>query len=150
MGESLESRGGYMVNGKMPFYLTLLAAILFLTVLFLLQPYSVTSPWSAYTRPAQRYLQAALRRDSLALVRQSESPGPVQWALNAARTHPDSLAIWARHARAWTGGRRGDTADVALSTPTDVCSEHPIWLRFVGHGDSARILQASSACFEHK
>jgi hypothetical protein len=136
------------MNGKMPLYLTLLGAALLITGLAVLQPYSVTPRWSAYTKPAQRFLQAALRGDSIALARQSESEGPVLWALDAARLYPDSLAVWARRGEAWTGGRRGDTADVLLSTPTPVCSEHPIWLRFVGSGEDARVLRASSACFE--
>lgn len=137
-----------MTNGKMPLYLTLLAATLFVLALAILQPYSVSSPWRAYTRPAQRYLKAAVRLDSLALARQSGSAGPVVWALNAARRHPESLAVWASDAEAWTGGRRGDTVDVALQTPTEVCSRHPIWLSFVGAGDDARVLHASSDCFE--
>jgi hypothetical protein len=136
------------VNGKTPLYLTLLGAVLLGAGLAILQPYSVVSPWSAYTKPAQRFLQAAVRRDSLALTRQSASAAPVVWALAAARTHPDSLAVWARNARASTGGRWGDTVDVLLSTSTEVCDEHPIWIRFVGSGDNARVLRASSACFE--
>lgn len=137
-----------MVNGRTPFYLTLLAAALFVGAIWILQPYSVVSPWSAYTKPARRYLQAAMRQDSVALAEQSGSAEPIAWALAAARTYPDSLAIWAREAEGSTGGRRGDTADVLLSTRTEVCSDHPIWLRFVGSGEEARVLQASSACFE--
>jgi hypothetical protein len=139
-----------MVNGKMPFYLTLLAGTLLVLALAILQPYSVSSPWRVYTKPAQRYLQAAVRLDSIALTRQSGSAAPVVWALHAARTHPESLAVWASDAEAWSGGRRGDTVDVVLQTPTEVCSRHPIWLSFVGVGDNARVLHASSACFEAK
>jgi hypothetical protein len=139
-----------MVNGRMPIYLTLLAAVLCVAALWILQPYTVRSPWDAYTKPAQRFLHAALRRDSLALSRQSGSIAPVVWALRAARTQPESLMVWARGAEAWTGKRRGDTADVLLSTTTDVCSRHPIWLRFVGSGDEVKVLRASSACFESR
>jgi hypothetical protein len=136
------------MNGRTPLYLTLLGVALLIAGLVILQPYSVTSPWSIYTAPAQRFLQAALRGDSLALARQSESAEPVTWALAARRMHPDSLAVWARAAEASTGGRWGDTAEVLLSTPTDVCSKHPIWVRFVGSGDEAKVLRVSSTCFE--
>jgi len=138
------------MNGKTPLYLTLLAAAMFVTAVLIFQPYSVRSPWSVYTGPAQRYLQAALRRDSLALVEQSTSSAPVEWGLRAARMYPESLAVWAREAQVWTGGRWADTAEVLLSTSSDVCSRHPIWLRFVGTGDRAKVLRAWSACFESR
>jgi hypothetical protein len=136
------------MNGRTPLYLTLLGAALLVTGMVVLQPYSVTSPWGVYSRPAQRFLQAALRGDSVALARQSGSVEPVIWALAAARRHPDSLAAWARDAEAWTGGRWGDTAEVALQTSAPVCRDHPIWIRFVGSGDNARVLRVSSTCFE--
>ncbi len=135
------------MNGRMPLYLTLLAAVLFVAALRIFEPYSVSSPWRAYSEPAKRYLQAAVRQDSLALVRQSGAPAAVQWALAAARNQPESLAAWARDAEAWTGERRGDTADVLLAVPSEVCSKHPIWLRFVGLGKEARVLHATSTCF---
>jgi hypothetical protein len=138
------------MNGKAPLYLTLLGSTLLITAVLVFQPYSVTSPWSAYTAPAQRYLQAAMRRDSAALVQQSISAAPVEWGLKAARLYPDSLAVWAREAQVWTGGRWADTAEVLLSTPTDVCSRHPIWLRFVGTGDRAKVVRAWSACFDRR
>jgi hypothetical protein len=136
------------MNGRTPLYLTLLGAALLVAGLAILQPYSVTSPWGVYSRPAQRFLQAALRGDSLALAQQSESVEPVVWALAAARRHPDSLAAWAKDAEAWTGGRWGDTAEVVLQTSAEVCRDHPIWIRFVGSGDNARVLRVSSTCFE--
>jgi hypothetical protein len=136
------------MNGKAPLYLTLVAGILLVAAITFLQPYSVTSRWSVYTRPAQRFLQAALREDSAALVRQSASVSAVTWALHAARRHPDSLAVWAREAEAWSGARWGDTAEVVLQTESDVCSKRPIWIRFAGSGEDAVVLQASSACFE--
>ena len=137
-----------MVNGKVPLYLTFLAGVLCAAALWFLQPYTVRSPWDAYTRPAQLFLQTALRRDSVALMRQSGSVAPVVWALAAARARPESLTAIARAAEAWTGQRRGDTADVLLSAET--CSRHPIWLRFVGSGDQMKVLRASSACFESR
>jgi hypothetical protein len=137
-----------VTNGRMPLYLTLLAGLVFALALAVLQPYSVTSHWRAYTKPAQRFLQAAVKQDSLALVRQSNSDSAVAWALHAARLQPESLEVWARTAQASTGGRRGDTIDVLLESTTEVCSAHPIWISFVGTGDDARVLDASSACFE--
>src|SRR5919107_1487510 len=95
---ALRDEVAHAMNGKTPVYLTLLAAALFVTAVFIFQPYSVTSPWSVYTGPAQRYLQAALRRDSLALVQQSISPAPVEWGLRAGRMYPESLAVWAHEA----------------------------------------------------
>jgi hypothetical protein len=136
------------MNGKTPVYLTLLGAALLAVSVVILQPYSVTSPWRVYSRPAQRFLQAALRGDSLALAQQSGSVEPVVWALAAARRHPDSLAPWAKDAEAWTGGRWGDTAEVVLQTSAEVCRDHPIWIRFVGSGENARVLRVSSTCFE--
>jgi hypothetical protein len=138
------------MNGKTPLLLTLAGAILLVAAIAVLQPYSVTSPWSVYTRPAQRFLRAALRGDSVALAHQSASPEPVVWALQAARKHRDSLAVWARSAEASTGGKWGDTAEVLLQTPTDVCSKDPIWIRFAGVGDNAIVLRASSTCFEDR
>jgi hypothetical protein len=147
--ESLTAGPGLM-NGQTPLFLTLLGAALLLVGVAVLQPYSVTSPWAVYSTPAQRFLQAAVRGDSLALARQSGSAEPVVWALAAARRYPDSLAAWARDAEAWSGGRWGDTAEVVLQISGQVCSEHPIWIRFVGSGDNARVLRVSSTCFEPK
>ncbi len=137
-----------MVNGKTPLYLTLLAAALLLTALFALQPYSADWPGRSYTKPAQRYIRAALRQDSAGLLRLSALSTPVRWALTAARAHPESLALWTRHTRAWTGERHGDTADVFLFPPGEGCGNAPIVLRFVGSGRDARVLAASSACLD--
>jgi hypothetical protein len=137
-----------MVNGKTPLYLTLLAAALFVTAVLTFQPYSADWPGTAYAKPARRYIRAALRQDSVGLVRLSASVGPVVWALDAARKHPDLLASWARHTRAWTGERRGDTAEVFLYPVREPCSQVPMVLRFVGSGGHARVLRASSACLD--
>jgi hypothetical protein len=136
------------MNGRAPLYLTLAAAIVLVMALVLLQPYSVTPRWSVYTEPARQFLRAALRGDSVALARQSASSSPVAWALRAARRHPDSLAVWAREADAWSGAKWGDTAEVVFQTQSDVCSRSPIWIRFAGSGNDALVLQASSGCFE--
>jgi hypothetical protein len=136
-----------MVNGKTPLYLSVLATCVFAAGVLVLQPYSVTSPWSAYTTPVRRYFRAALARDSLALVRQSAGAGPVAWALAAARAHPDSVAVWARDARAWGGERRADTAEVFVSLPTAPCN---MVVRFVGGADHARVVQATSTCWDSR
>jgi hypothetical protein len=135
-------------NGKIPLYLTLLAVLLIVGVVLAVQPYSVPSPWYRYEAPSRRYLRAALRQDSVALARQSVSTVPVAWALHAARAHPAELRVWSRYARPWWGVERGDTATVYLDTHTGVCRDHPIVLHFVGGGSRARVLQATSACFE--
>jgi hypothetical protein len=134
-----------MLNGRTPVYLTVLVTFMLVTAVLVLQPYSVTSPWNAYTKPVRLYLQAALARDSLTLVRQSAAAAPVAWALSAARAHPDSVGLWARQVKAWGGARRADTADVFLSLPTARCN---MIVRFVSKGSQERVLQASSACWE--
>ena len=68
------------------------------------------------------------------------------WALTAARTHRDSLALWASRIQAWTGARSGDTTEVVVYPPGEACSEAPIRFRFVGSGDEALVLSAASAC----
>jgi len=137
-----------MVNGKAPLYLTVVAAVLLGAAILLIQPYSADFPGTAYAKPARRYLQAAISQDSVRLSRLSASAAPVAWALEAARTHPDSLAAWAGRTQAWTGVRRGDTTDVLVYPAGEPCSQEPIVLRFVGTGDDARVLNASSACFD--
>jgi hypothetical protein len=137
-----------MVNGKTPLYLTVLAAVLLGSAVLLLQPYSADFPGTAYAKPVRRYLQAAIRQDSVSLSRLSASAAPVAWALDAARIRPDSLAAWAGRTSARTGVRRGDTTDVLVFPDGEPCSHAPIVLRFVGTGDDARVAKASSACFD--
>jgi hypothetical protein len=137
-----------MVNGKIPLYLTLLVMALFAAVLLTFQPYSADWPGTAYTKPAQRYIRAAIRQDSVGLLRLSVTRSPVSWALEAARAHPDTLALWARRVQAFTGERRGDTAEVFVYPLGDACGEAPIVLRFVGTGSRAKVLGASSACLD--
>ncbi len=140
------------MNDKAPIYVTLAGAAVLVLFLLLVQPYSATSgppsPWDVYTQPARRFLEAALRRDSLELSRQSVSSGPVAWGLAAARRYPDSLAVWARELQVWSGVRRGDTAEVLFHTSTAVCDERPIWLRFLGDSGQFKVVEAGSACFE--
>lgn len=137
-----------MVDGKQPLFLTIIAAALFVAALFTLQPYSADWPGTAYIKPAQHYIRAALQRDSVRLARLSTSEMPVVWALDAARTHPESLALWAGHTRAWTGVRSGETTEVFLYPPGEVCSEAPIVFRFIGTGSDAKVLSASSSCLD--
>jgi hypothetical protein len=137
-----------MVNGRTPLYLTLLAGALFVAVILTFQPYSADWPGGGYAKPAKRYIRAAIRQDSAGLARLSASATPVVWALNAARSHPDSLALWARRTEARTGYRQGDTTEVFLYPIGEVCSEAPIVLRFLGSGSEARVLRASSACLD--
>jgi hypothetical protein len=131
------------MNGRTPLYLTAIAAALLAGAVLFFQPYSVRSPWRAYSRPVQRYLRAALAQDSLALTRQSVDAAPVAWALAVARSHPDSLAVWAHEAEAWAGNRHADTTEVFVSPPSADCS---MVVRFVGRGDAARVKEASSSC----
>ena len=149
MRESLGGRGDAMVNGKTPFYLTVVAAILFGAAVLLLQPYSADFPGTAYAKPARTYLRAAIRQDSLELVRRSASAAAVAWALHVARAHPDSLTAWAGHTYTYIAGRRADTAEVLVYPAQEPCSEVPIVLHFIGTGRQARVLQASSACLNH-
>jgi hypothetical protein len=137
-----------MVNGKIPLYLTVLVMALLAAALLTFQPYSADWPGTGYTKPARRYIRAAIRQDSVSLVRLSVSVSPVAWALDAARAHPDTLALWGRRVQAWTGERRGDTAEVFVYPMGEACGEAPIVFRFVGSGGNARVLRASSACLD--
>ena len=133
------------MNGKTPYALALVGAALLLGALLILQPYSVTSPWGGYTEPARRFLSAAVQHDTLDLHRQSLGAPAVQWAIAAARSHPESLAHWAQYAEAWAGNRPGDTIEVFVATPSSSCD---LVLEFVGPVGTAKIDRASSACFE--
>jgi hypothetical protein len=135
-----------MVNGKTPFYLTLVALLLFGTAILVVQPYSADFPGTAYARPARAYLRAAIRQDSLSLDRLSASAAAVEWALDVARTHPDSLAAWAGPTYTYIAAHRADTAEVLVYPAREPCGEVPIVLRFIGTGRQARVVRASSAC----
>jgi hypothetical protein len=144
------------MNGRMPLYLTLLLAAVLSAAMLLVQPYSgrggdtSSSPWDVYTEPAQRFLEAAVEKDSLALLRQSTNIAPVAWALAAARNKPDFLRVWAREAWVWAGSRHGDTTEVLYATYSDICADQPVWLRFVEARDEARVVAAGSACFSQR
>jgi hypothetical protein len=136
------------VNGKTPLYLTLVVITLLIAGLLALQPYTADWPGARYTAPARRYVRAAIRQDSVELLRMSASMSPVTWALEVARAHPDTLALWAGRVRAWTGERLGDTVEVFLYPPGDACQEAPIVFRFVDSGNAMRVFRVSSACLD--
>jgi hypothetical protein len=129
------------VNGKTPVYLSLVLAAVLSAAMLLAQPYSYRSgppsPWQAYSEPARRFLQAAMRKDSMALARQSAATAPVSWALGMARERPESLSDWASDVKVWTGSRHGDTTEILLY--------QPVWLRFVGTDSSTRVVEAGWA-----
>jgi hypothetical protein len=133
------------MNAKMPWLLTVLGLGLFAGFFMTVQPYSA---WhgQAYAEPAQRYVQAALRQDSVKLARLSAASTPVSWALQAARMHPESLALWIDHPEAWIGAHYGDTTEVFLYPSGEACSKAPILIRFVGSGRHAKVLSATSRC----
>jgi hypothetical protein len=137
-----------MVKGKEPLFLTILAAGMLVAAVFAVQPYSADGTGRGYAKPARRYLQAAMEQDSIRLARLSVSDSPVSWALKAARTQPESLALWSRRAHAWTGARRGDTTELVLYPQGERCSNAPIVFRFVGTGSKARVLSISSSCLD--
>jgi hypothetical protein len=141
-----------MLNGKTPIYLTLIAGAAFAAAMLVSPPYVTRSgppsPFEVYAQPAQRYLLAAVKRDSLALVEQSASSTPVAWGLEISRRYPDSLAALASDPHVWSGFTRGDTAEVLFFS--DVCANQPFWMRFVGKGDSAKVVEAGTACFEER
>ncbi len=135
-----------MVDGKPPLFLTILSAVIFVAALVTLQPYSADWPGREYIKPAQQYVRAALRQDSVKLARLSVSSTPVRWALEAARKHRESLLSWEQGTQARTGERLGDTTAVYLYPHGELCSKAPIMFRFVGSGSEARVLSASSSC----
>jgi hypothetical protein len=132
------------MNGKTPIVLTAIAAAIMAVAVLVFQPYSVRSPWTAYSPAARRYLRTALERDSVGLARQSDDTGSVTWALSVARRHSDSLAVWSRSAEAWAGIRHADTAEVFVATPQSTCS---LVFRFVGPARYPRVQKASGTCF---
>lgn len=135
-----------MVNGKTPFYLMLVAVVLMVAAVLIVQPYSADFPGTRYAAPARRYLRAAIHQDSVELRGLSASKAAVDWALLVARAHPDSLAAWAGRTHTYVTALRADTAEVLVYPAADPCSDVPIVLRFVGAGNRARVVDASSAC----
>ena len=138
-----------MVNGKMPVILTVAALAFLAGARLWLQPYSAEFPGRNFTRPARRFLAAAIRQDSTALVRIAGAMEPVSWALTAARRQPGRLRAWASGAEVWVGSRSADTTEVfVLNSSGATCPMTPIRVRFVGSGDRARVVKANSRCFD--
>jgi hypothetical protein len=133
-----------MTDDRKALALTVLLAGLFTGLVFLAQPY--TAPGGPLTKPAQRYVRAALRGDSLRLAALSASTEPVAWALAAGRSHRESLAYWSGYTQTSAGVPSGDTMEVFLYPSGDQCSQSPIVLHFVGSGRDAKVVSASSAC----
>ena len=136
------------MNGKAPIYLTVVVLGLLAAALLWIQPYGADWPGTAYTQPAKHYIRTAIQQDSAGLARLSTSAVPVAWALRASRKHPETLALWAQRAEAWTGRRLGDTAEVFVYPMGDVCHDAPIIFRFVGAGRQAKVIEASSSCLD--
>jgi hypothetical protein len=86
------------------------------------------------------------------IVRHFEKPDEIRrfpkGRLDAARMHRESLALWTGLMHARTGVRSGDTAQVFLYPSGEACSDAPILFCFVGSGDNARVISASSRCLE--
>jgi len=139
--------GDPMTNSRPAAVLTLGLVAAIGVELLVMQPYSAPSPSQPYVAPARRYLQAALARDSTALDQQSASAAPVAWALQAARSAPETLAVWAAGLRPSGGRRWADTTDVMFETATEVCEFRPILMRFVRRHGTPRVLMARSSCF---
>jgi hypothetical protein len=137
-----------MVNGHQPLLLTILAGGLGIAALLVFQPYSADSSGLGFTRPAKRYIDAALQQDSARLARLSVRDSPVVWVLRMSRMHRDSLAFWTGRSSAMAGARLGDTTEVFLYPSGDECSEHPMQFRFVGSGPDARVLSLHSGCLD--
>lgn len=112
-----------------------------------LQPYSVFSPYRAYTEPARRFLRAALAQDSVDLQRRAASRQPVQWALHAGQGDRSALAVWAQLLRPYSGRRHGDTTIVVFQTSTRICYLRPVTMTFVRTAAEPQVLVASSSCF---
>jgi hypothetical protein len=136
-----------MRNGRVRAGRLILAGLATIVAILWLEPYSVVSPYRAYTEPARHFLRAALAQDSLELQRRAVSRQPVQWALQAARGDAKALAVWARLLRPYSGRRHGDTTTVVFQTSTRVCYLRPVAMTFVQGGREPRVLVASSSCF---
>jgi hypothetical protein len=135
------------MNGRTALYLSLAAVGAFIATMLTVQPYSADWPGTAFIRPARRYLEAAMRADSVELRQLSTSAAPVAWALAAARAH--RLDPWRDGVQAWTGERRGDTTEVFVYPSSTTCEAGPIVFRFVGRQPRARVLEVSSSCATH-
>jgi hypothetical protein len=140
-------QGARMKNGGTRSGRLIAATVITFATLLWLQPYSVISPYRAFTEPARRFLQAALARDSAELRRRAVSTQPVEWALQASNGDTKALAVWAKLSRPYSGHRHGDTTTVVFQTSTRVCYLRPVAMTFVRGPEGPRVLLASSSCF---
>lgn len=136
-----------MTDSRISIALIVALLALALAAVLTTQPYSVRSPWSVYDPPAQRFLSAALRRDSAGLTRLSVSSVAVDWGIRTQRDHQHALSVWAQFARAGTGIIQSDTSRVLFETGTEVC---PLLITFLGHDAQARVLEAKSRCYSNR
>jgi hypothetical protein len=136
-----------MRNGRVRTGRLVLAGIVGIVAVLWLQPYSVVSPFRAYTEPARGFLRAALSRDSVELGRRAISSQPVRWALQAGQGDTEALTVWARQLRPYSGRRHGDTVIVVFQTGTPLCHLRPVAMTFINGTAGPRVLTASSSCF---
>ena len=136
-----------MNNGRARAGRLILAILVVIAAVVWLQPYSVFSPYRAYTDPARRFLRAALAQDSVELQRRAVSQQPVEWALDAGKGDRSALAVWAKLLRPYSGRRHGDTTTVVFQTSTRVCYLRPVTMTFVRTAAEPQVLVASSSCF---
>jgi hypothetical protein len=136
-----------MNNGRARAGRLILAILVVIAAVVWLQPYSVFSPYRAYTDPARHFLRAALTQDSLELQRRAVSQQPVEWALDAGKGDRSALAVWAKLLRPYSGRRHGDTTTVVFQTSTRVCYLRPVTMTFVRTAAEPQVLVASSSCF---
>jgi hypothetical protein len=136
-----------MNNGRARAGRLILAILVVIAAVVWLQPYSVFSPYRAYTDPARHFLRAALAQDSLELQRRAVSQQPVEWALDAGKGDRSALAVWAKLLRPYSGRRHGDTTTVVFQTSARVCYLRPVTMTFVRTAAEPQVLVASSSCF---
>ena len=137
-----------MTDANKSLLLTIAAAGIFVAVLLTSQPYSADWPGGGYTKPARRYIRAALQQDSQALSRLSVNGRPVAWALRISRLHHDDLAHWRGRTQALIGARAGDTTEVFLYPSGEICEDAPIYFHFIGAGHNARVASVSAPCID--
>jgi hypothetical protein len=144
------AQGALMRNGRARVVRLGLALLTLIAAVVWLQPYSVFSPYRAYTDPARRFLRAALARDSAELQRRAASQQPVAWALKAGGGDRNALAVWAERLRPYSGHRQGDTTTVVFQTNTWLCHTRPVSMTFIQDAGEPRVLVASSSCFAER
>ena len=136
-----------MSEGRARIVRLILAILVAVAAVVWLQPYSVFSPYRAFTAPARQFLRAALDQDSVELQRRAAARQPVEWGLQAGKGDRGALAVWANRIRPYSGHRHGDTTTVVFQTSTRVCYLRPVALTFLRTAAEPQVLLASSSCF---